>query len=53
MAVGFATPAGGMASSVAELSVDPTRGASGPGWAVETPQDQHLVYHAGEMPEQM
>lgn len=82
--LGFATPAGGMASSVAELSefvrlqlapyrgaepsllsaetlramhevqfaVDPARGGSGLGWAVEISQGQHLVYHSGEMPEQ-
>jgi len=79
----FATPAGGMAASVAELGpfvrlhlapylapyrdeepsllsadairemhrvhheIDPVRGGSGLGWAVETGSGQHLVYHGG------
>lgn len=82
--LGFATPAGGMASSVSDLSrfmilhlapysqseptilsapllkqmheiqfvIDPERGGVGLGWAVEISEDQHVVYHGGELPEQ-
>lgn len=82
--LGFATPAGGMASNIEELSrfvllhlapygpgqasflaadlllemhrvqhvIDPLRGGPGLGWAVETSAGQHLIYHAGELPEQ-
>lgn len=82
--LGFATPAGGMASSVVDLArfvrlqlapyldaepalpsadairdmhrvqfvMDPSRGGSGLGWAVETSNGQHLVYHGGELPDQ-
>lgn len=82
--LGFATPAGGMASSVEDLArfvrfqlapyngldppllpaeeirdmhsvhhvMDPSRGGSGFGWGVEVSNDQHIVYHGGELPEQ-
>jgi CubicO group peptidase (beta-lactamase class C family) len=82
--LGFATPAGGMASTVEDLAsfivlnlapytgiptrvvagnvlkemhtvqhwVDAQRGGMGLGWAVETSNGQHVIYHGGELPEQ-
>lgn len=82
--LGFATPAGGMASSVKDLSqfiienlapylgtetrvlppsalremhevhhmIDSDRGGSGIAWGVEISNNQHLVYHGGQLPEQ-
>jgi CubicO group peptidase (beta-lactamase class C family) len=84
-ALGFATPAGGMAASVRDLGrfmvlhlapyaddepeilspeslremhavqhmIDPRRGGVGLGWAVETSNEQHVIYHGGELPEQV